>query len=124
MFVFYSPIVQVNQLPFWPFLFLAFLSWDFTTLPLIFNMILMDKHQGTFDFAALDNMRRLVEHAGRPGHIYPLALLCYDIMPPPAQVTSYCFLLSSLFDCEFLFIQELALSPSLCRLKRKLGRKE
>ncbi|KNA11873.1 hypothetical protein SOVF_131110 [Spinacia oleracea] len=43
-------------------------------------------YPGTFDFAALDNMRRLVEHAGRPGHIYPLALLCYDIMPPPAQV--------------------------------------
>lgn len=27
-----------------------------------------------------------MEHAGIPGHIYPLALLCYDIMPPPAQV--------------------------------------
>ncbi|MFS7944609.1 putative glycerol-3-phosphate 1-O-acyltransferase [Helianthus anomalus] len=31
-------------------------------------------------------MRRLVEHAGVPGHVYPLSLLCYDIMPPPPQV--------------------------------------
>ncbi|KAL8254468.1 hypothetical protein R6Q59_032689 [Mikania micrantha] len=39
-----------------------------------------------FDASAVDNMRRLVEHAGVPGHIYPLALLCHDIMPPPPQV--------------------------------------
>ncbi|KAF8027156.1 hypothetical protein BT93_E0158 [Corymbia citriodora subsp. variegata] len=39
-----------------------------------------------FDSAVVDNMRRLVEHSGVPGHIYPLALLCYDIMPPPPQV--------------------------------------
>ncbi|KAK3026702.1 hypothetical protein RJ639_041549 [Escallonia herrerae] len=39
-----------------------------------------------FDASSVDNMRRLVEHAGVPGHVYPLALLCYDIMPPPAQV--------------------------------------
>lgn len=31
-------------------------------------------------------MRRLAEHSGIPGHIYPLALLCHDIMPPPPQV--------------------------------------
>lgn len=31
-------------------------------------------------------MRRLVENSGAPGHIYPLSLLCYDIMPPPPQV--------------------------------------
>ncbi|MBA0584235.1 hypothetical protein Gorai_015058 [Gossypium raimondii] len=31
-------------------------------------------------------MRRLIEHSGTPGHVYPLALLCYDIMPPPRQV--------------------------------------
>lgn len=31
-------------------------------------------------------MRRLAEHSGAPGHIYPLALLCNDIMPPPPQV--------------------------------------
>ncbi|MED6183169.1 hypothetical protein PIB30_035589 [Stylosanthes scabra] len=39
-----------------------------------------------FDPASVDNMRRLVENSGPPGHIYPLALLCYDIMPPPATV--------------------------------------
>jgi glycerol-3-phosphate O-acyltransferase len=31
-------------------------------------------------------MRRLLEHSGVPGHIYPLSLLCYEIMPPPQQV--------------------------------------
>ncbi|GMJ12526.1 ACYLTRANSFERASE 1 [Hibiscus trionum] len=39
-----------------------------------------------FDSSSVDNMRRLIEHSGVPGHIYPLALLCYDIMPPPPQV--------------------------------------
>ncbi|KAK8639955.1 hypothetical protein V6N13_138321 [Hibiscus sabdariffa] len=39
-----------------------------------------------FDSSSVDNMRRLIEHSGVPGHIYPLALLCYDIMPPPLQV--------------------------------------
>ncbi|KAL8141747.1 hypothetical protein V2J09_014779 [Rumex salicifolius] len=39
-----------------------------------------------FDVPSVDNMRRLIEHAGVPGHIYPLSLLCYDIMPPPPQV--------------------------------------
>ncbi|PWA39262.1 glycerol-3-phosphate O-acyltransferase, chloroplast [Artemisia annua] len=39
-----------------------------------------------FDASSVNNMRRLVEHAGAPGHIYPLVLLCYDIMPPPPQV--------------------------------------
>ncbi|KAI4369914.1 hypothetical protein MLD38_018308 [Melastoma candidum] len=39
-----------------------------------------------FDPSSVDNMRRLVEHSGVPGHIYPLSLLCYDIMPPPGQV--------------------------------------
>ncbi|XVF13682.1 hypothetical protein REPUB_Repub08aG0228900 [Reevesia pubescens] len=39
-----------------------------------------------FDSSSVDNMRRLMEHSGAPGHIYPLALLCYDIMPPPPQV--------------------------------------
>ncbi|KAK4389713.1 Glycerol-3-phosphate acyltransferase, chloroplastic [Sesamum angolense] len=34
-----------------------------------------------FDASSVDNMRRLVEHAGVPGHIYPLAILCYDVMP-------------------------------------------
>ncbi|KAI5656364.1 hypothetical protein M9H77_25157 [Catharanthus roseus] len=39
-----------------------------------------------FDASSVDNMRRLAEHAGIPGHFYPLAILCYDIMPPPLQV--------------------------------------
>ncbi|MCD7461809.1 Glycerol-3-phosphate dehydrogenase [Datura stramonium] len=43
-------------------------------------------YPAAFDASATDNMRRLVEHAGVPGHIYPLAILCHDIMPPPAQV--------------------------------------
>uniref|UniRef100_A0A452YQU3 Glycerol-3-phosphate acyltransferase, chloroplastic n=1 Tax=Aegilops tauschii subsp. strangulata TaxID=200361 RepID=A0A452YQU3_AEGTS len=36
--------------------------------------------------APVDNMRRLLEHSGVPGHIYPLSLLCYEIMPPPQQI--------------------------------------
>ncbi|GAV84421.1 Acyltransferase domain-containing protein [Cephalotus follicularis] len=39
-----------------------------------------------FDASSVDNMRRLVEHSGTPGHIYPLALLCHNIMPPPLEV--------------------------------------
>ncbi|GMQ10977.1 hypothetical protein CsSME_00053771 [Camellia sinensis var. sinensis] len=39
-----------------------------------------------FDATSVDNMRRLTEHTGAPGHIYPLAILFYDIMPPPPQV--------------------------------------
>ncbi|KAJ4728583.1 Glycerol-3-phosphate acyltransferase, chloroplastic [Melia azedarach] len=39
-----------------------------------------------FDSSSVDNMRRLAEHSGTPGHIYPLALLCYGIMPPPPRV--------------------------------------
>ncbi|XP_051137109.1 glycerol-3-phosphate acyltransferase, chloroplastic [Andrographis paniculata] len=39
-----------------------------------------------FDASSVDNMRRLAEHADVPSHIYPLAILCYDIMPPPLQV--------------------------------------
>ncbi|CAN6883919.1 unnamed protein product, partial [Brassica oleracea] len=39
-----------------------------------------------FDASSVDNMRRLVEHSGAPGHIYPMSLLCYDIMPPPPKV--------------------------------------
>ncbi|KAH7834631.1 hypothetical protein Vadar_018100 [Vaccinium darrowii] len=48
--------------------------------------ILIKEVQAPFDAAAVDNMRRLTEHAGVPGHIYPLAVLCYDIMPPPPKV--------------------------------------
>ncbi|XP_062200312.1 glycerol-3-phosphate acyltransferase, chloroplastic isoform X2 [Phragmites australis] len=39
-----------------------------------------------FDASSVDNMRRLLEHSGVPGHIYPLSLLCYKVMPPPQQV--------------------------------------
>ncbi|XP_058085693.1 glycerol-3-phosphate acyltransferase ATS12, chloroplastic-like [Magnolia sinica] len=39
-----------------------------------------------FDASSVDNIRRLSDHSGVPGHIYPLSLLCYDIMPPPPQV--------------------------------------
>ncbi|KAG6636253.1 hypothetical protein I3843_11G097500 [Carya illinoinensis] len=39
-----------------------------------------------FDASSVDNMRRLAEHSGTPGHIYPLAILCHDIMPPPPHV--------------------------------------
>ncbi|KAH6831433.1 phospholipid/glycerol acyltransferase family protein [Perilla frutescens var. hirtella] len=43
-------------------------------------------HPAPFDASSVDNMRRLVEHAGVPGHIYPLAVMCHDIMPPPLEV--------------------------------------
>ncbi|CAN0842847.1 Glycerol-3-phosphate acyltransferase, chloroplastic [Linum grandiflorum] len=43
-------------------------------------------HPALFDTSAADNMRRLAENSGPPGHIYPLALLCSDIMPPPPKV--------------------------------------
>ncbi|KAK4792363.1 hypothetical protein SAY86_022798 [Trapa natans] len=43
-------------------------------------------HPAPFDSSSVDNMRRLVEHSGVTGHIYPLALSCYDIMPPPPLV--------------------------------------
>ncbi|PIM98983.1 Glycerol-3-phosphate 1-O-acyltransferase [Handroanthus impetiginosus] len=39
-----------------------------------------------FDASSVDNMRRLAEHAGIRCHIYPLAILCHAIMPPPLQV--------------------------------------
>lgn len=39
-----------------------------------------------FDASSVDNIRRLAEHSGVPGHIYPLSILCHDIMPPPRQV--------------------------------------
>ncbi|CAL1376129.1 unnamed protein product [Linum trigynum] len=43
-------------------------------------------HPAPFDKSSVDNMRRLAENTGAPAHIYPLALLCHDIMPPPAKV--------------------------------------
>ena len=48
-----------------------------------------------------------MEHAGIPGHIYPLAILCHDIMPPPPKVTFYfafdILLLMISSDLKFLF---------------------
>ncbi|GFP94957.1 glycerol-3-phosphate acyltransferase chloroplastic [Phtheirospermum japonicum] len=44
------------------------------------------KFEAPFDASSVDNIRRLTEHAGVPGHVYPLALLCHEIMPPPPQV--------------------------------------
>ncbi|XP_039142072.1 glycerol-3-phosphate acyltransferase ATS12, chloroplastic isoform X3 [Dioscorea cayenensis subsp. rotundata] len=43
-------------------------------------------YPASFDSSSVDNMRRLLEHSRVPGHIYSLALLCYEIMPPPRQV--------------------------------------
>ncbi|XP_042025005.1 glycerol-3-phosphate acyltransferase, chloroplastic-like isoform X2 [Salvia splendens] len=43
-------------------------------------------HPAPFDSSSVDNMRRLVEHAGIPGHIYPMALMCHELMPPPLEV--------------------------------------
>ncbi|KAL2619871.1 hypothetical protein R1flu_000076 [Riccia fluitans] len=39
-----------------------------------------------FDASSVENMRRLLSHMPVSGHMYPLALLCHDIMPPPRQV--------------------------------------
>lgn len=50
------------------------------------NPITNEWYPAPFDVSSVDNMRRLAEHAGVPGHIYPLSLLCHDIMPPPPQV--------------------------------------
>lgn len=83
-------------------------------------MIMIENLQAKFDVSSVDNMRRLVEHAGVPGHIYPLALLCYDIMPPPAQV----FLLFHQAHFDLLLCSSGLTFASLCRLKKKLVRKE
>ncbi|MQM11659.1 hypothetical protein Taro_044568 [Colocasia esculenta] len=42
-------------------------------------------YPAAFDASSINNIRRLADHAGVPRHIHPLALLCYDIMPPPPQ---------------------------------------
>jgi hypothetical protein len=55
--------------------------------PYVYFICYMQKQgQAHFDSSTVDNMRRLLEHAGVPGHIYPLSLLCYEVMPPPQQV--------------------------------------
>ncbi|XP_039779215.1 glycerol-3-phosphate acyltransferase, chloroplastic-like isoform X1 [Panicum virgatum] len=33
-----------------------------------------------FDSSSVNNMRMLLEHAGLLGHIYPLSLLCYEVI--------------------------------------------
>lgn len=73
------------------FLFMYFEACNFPYLLSNSNVpsILIKEFQAPFDSASVDNMRRLTEHAGVPGHIYPLAILCYDIMPPPPQVHPY-----------------------------------
>uniref|UniRef100_M1B6P6 Glycerol-3-phosphate acyltransferase n=1 Tax=Solanum tuberosum TaxID=4113 RepID=M1B6P6_SOLTU len=53
-------------------------------------------------------MRRLVQHAGVPGHIYPLAILCHDIMPPPAQVGHCVNYVCFCNDFMFFYISLLA----------------
>ncbi|XP_064995675.1 glycerol-3-phosphate acyltransferase ATS12, chloroplastic isoform X4 [Musa acuminata AAA Group] len=42
-------------------------------------------HPASFDESSVNNMRRLVDHSGVMGHMYPLALLCYEVMPPPPE---------------------------------------
>jgi hypothetical protein len=59
----------------------------FISSPYVYLACYLQKQgQAPFDASAVDNMRRLLEHSGVPGHIYPLSLLCYEIMPPPQQV--------------------------------------
>nr|GEX74494.1 glycerol-3-phosphate acyltransferase, chloroplastic [Tanacetum cinerariifolium] len=45
----------------------------------------ISENAAPFDASSVDNMRRVVEHDGVSGHVYPIALPCYDIMPPPPQ---------------------------------------
>ncbi|CAL0314178.1 unnamed protein product [Lupinus luteus] len=50
-----------------------------------------DPHTGEmapapFEASSVDNMRKLVDHSGPPGHVYPLAISCHEIMPPPMKV--------------------------------------
>ncbi|XXG75560.1 hypothetical protein AAC387_Pa08g0105 [Persea americana] len=49
------------------------------------EMALLLRGQALFDSSSVDNIRRLSDHSGVPGHIYSLGLLCYDVMPPPPQ---------------------------------------
>lgn len=39
-----------------------------------------------FDASAVELMRRLATDSGRPSHLHPVALLSYDIMPPPRSL--------------------------------------
>lgn len=67
-------------------------------------------------------MRRLVKSSGVPGHIYPLALHCYDIMPPPPQVSIFSSSSSLLASMSLLLLYENQFF--LFSLRNKLGRRE
>lgn len=84
-----------------------------------FRMFWLFNIQAPFDASSVDNMRRLVEHSGPPTHIYPMAILCHDIMPPPQKV--WCSFLESMPWFFYLIFIE---TVWFCRLKKKLGRKE
>lgn len=75
--------------------------------------------QAPFDASALDNLRRLAEHSAAPGHIYPLALLCHNIMPPPRQVcfSDLVFLVILLFSCELWVV------TMLFQVEKEIGEK-
>jgi hypothetical protein len=42
--------------------------------------------QAPFDASSVMSAKRLSDSVRVPGHIYPTALLCFNIMPPPHQV--------------------------------------
>lgn len=75
---------------------------------------LQKQGQAPFDASAVDNMRRLLEHSSVPGHIYPLSLLCYEIMPPPQQV---CLVVATCSLVDFLLLE-----PPLSLFRFKLNR--
>lgn len=88
--------------------------WSFCTdydLPMLIRGI-----QAPFDTSSVDNMRRLVEHSGPPGHIYPLAILCHDIMPPPLKVWCSCVGVSTLI---FYFYWDLV----ILQVEKEIGEK-
>jgi glycerol-3-phosphate O-acyltransferase len=39
-----------------------------------------------FDAAAVELMRNLINRAKQPGHLYPMAMFSYPVMPPPKTV--------------------------------------
>lgn len=74
--------------------------------------------QAPFDGSSVDNMRRLVEHSGPPGHIYPLAILCHDIMPPPLKVWCSC-----LGDPFLIIFTLLLLRKCNLQVEKEIGEK-
>lgn len=63
-------------------------------------------------------MRRLAEHSGPPGHMYPLALLCYDIMPPPQDVSYPCYSESTNIYCSWFNVTKVVL-----QVEKEIGEK-